>query len=584
MDIRNFVIISHIDHGKSTLADRMLEITGTVSSRQMKAQYLDQMELERERGITIKMAPVRMAYKDYILNLIDTPGHSDFHYEVSRALAAVEGAILLVDITKGIQAQTLANFYAAKKAGLKIIGAVNKIDLSDFQTENVIKETANLIGCSIQDIFCISGKTGQGVKELLNAVAEKFPQPEISKKEYSLVFDSFYDEHRGVVVAVRVFGGEIKTEDNIYFIVGKEKTKVKETGYFSPQLQKSEKLTAGEIGYLITGIKDPQKLKIGDTVALNSKELALPGYSEPQPVVFVSFYAEDSNQYDNLRNAFQKLKLNDSALKIQEDFNEALGRGFKVGFLGKLHFEITAERLEKEFFIKIVNTFPSVAYKIPKGSEYKIAENPSELPDNLDGILEPMIKVKIITSVDYLGGILKLKDIYRWESIRTENFGNKGERIIISFKMPLAELISDFDSRLKSVSAGFASYNYEMADFKPSKLAKLKILVAGNETPGLVRVVAQNRLLFESKKMVERLKKLLPRRQFMQALQAFSGGRILARENIPALKKDVTGYLYGGDRSRKMKLWKKQKRGKKKLLKMATGVKIPVQVFKDLLK
>jgi GTP-binding protein LepA len=301
-------------------------------------------------------------------------------------------------------------------------------------------------------------------------------------------------------------------------------------------------------------------------------------------VVFVSFYAEDQNQYDNLRNAFQKLKLNDSALKIQEDFNEALGRGFKIGFLGKLHFEITAERLEKEFFVKTVNTFPSVAYKMPKGSKYEMAENPSELPDSLDGILEPMIKMEVMASVDYLGLILKLKDIYRWEEVQTENFGDNGERIIISFKMPLAELISDFDSQLKSVSAGFASYNYEMADFKPSNLAKLKILVAGNEAAGLVRVVPQDKLIFESKKMVERLKELLPRQQFMQALQAVSGGKILARENIPAMKKDVTGYLYGGDRSRKMKLWKKQKRGKKKLLQMSSGVKIPVQVFKDLLK
>jgi len=594
MNIRNFVIISHVDHGKSTLADRLLEITATVSSRQMKDQYLDQLELERERGITIKMAPVRMLYtlnnQKYILNLIDTPGHSDFHYEVSRALAAVEGAVLLVDVTKGIQAQTLANFYDAKKAGLKIIGAVNKVDIQSFRVEKVIKETAELIGCSPDEIFKISGKTGQGVEELLGAIVKRFPEPKSLGNECSLVFDSFYDEHRGVVAAVRVFNGGIKMEDSVYFVAGKERTKVKEVGYFSPELKRSDNLNAGEIGYLITGIKNPEKLKIGDTVVQNPKskniglEMALPGYAEPQSVVFVSFYAEDSSQYDDLRVAFQKLKLNDSSLKIQEDFNEALGRGFKVGFLGKLHFEITAERLEKEFFVKTVNTFPSVAYKIPSKSGYEIIENQIDLPDDLEGIMEPMIKMEIIAPVEYLGVVLRLKDLYRWENIETRNLGEENERIIISFKMPLAELISDFDSQLKSVSAGFASYNYEIAGFRPSKLAKVKILIASKDAPGLVRIVPDDRLLLESRKMAKRLKELLPRQQFVQAIQVFSGGRIIARENIPALKKDVAGYLYGGDRSRKMKLWKKQKRGKKKLLKMASGVKIPVQVFKDLLK
>lgn len=603
MNIRNFVIIAHIDHGKSTLADRLLEMTGTIEFRQMKPQYLDQLELERERGITIKMAPVRMFYTlnaiPYTLNLIDTPGHSDFSYEVSRALEAVEGAILLVDATKGIQAQTLANFESAKKSKLKIIGAVNKIDLEPIRAEEIVKETAELIGCPPEEILKISGKTGEGVEKLLEVIVQQLPPPKelenskMNSLSRALIFDSFYNEHKGVIAAIRIFEGELKAEDEIYFSATKEKTKIKEIGIFSPTMKPVQKLSEGEIGYIATGIKNPEKLRIGDTVIkpevknqkLENKELeklALPGYKKPQPVVFVSFYPEDANEYDDLIKAFQKLKLNDSSLKLEPDSNEALGRGFKVGFLGKLHFEITAERLEKEFDIKTINSFPSVAYKIPSESGYTIIENPHDLPGDIKEIWEPIIRLEIITPIPYLGNILQLKDVYRWENIETKNLG--GEKILVSAKMPLAELISDFDSQLKSISAGFASYSYELVDFEKADLVRLEIWVAGEPVPGLVRVILKKRAFHEGRKMVEKLKELLPRQQFTQALQAVCEGKIIARETIPAMKKDVTGYLYGGDRTRKMKLWKKQKKGKKRLQERVSGVKIPVKIFKDLLR
>ena len=590
-NIRNFVIISHIDHGKSTLADRFLEITKTIDMRQMQPQFLDSLESERERGITIKMAPVRMQYKEYILNMIDTPGHSDFSYEVSRALMAVEGAILLVDIMQGIQAQTLAKFYAAKKSGLKIIGAVNKVDLiSDEESLNKrIKELADLIDCRPEEIYKISGKTGQGVEELLEAIIKKIPAPILSEIRISraLIFDSFYDDHKGIIASARVFDGEFNIGEDAYLIAPDEKFKIKEIGHFSPRLKPIGKLLDGEIGYIATGLKDPEKIKIGDTIInlksqiSNLKSLALIGYDEPKPVVFVSFYSEESDQYDDLKKSFGRLKLNDSSLKFEADFNEVLGRGFKVGFLGKLHFEITAERLEKEFNIKVINSFPLVAYKIPQGENYKIIENPADLPDDIKEILEPMIKLEIITPNQYLGSILQLKEIFRMENIQTNSLGSEG-RILITAKMPLAELISDFDDRLKSVSEGFASFNYELSGYQKGELEKMEILVAGAPVAGLIRVIPKKKLEYEARKMVEKLKNILPHQQFSQAIQAISGGRIVARETLPAMKKDVTGYLYGGDRTRKMKLWKKQKEGKKKLLSMA-NVRISADVFKKII-
>ncbi|MEK7658056.1 MAG: translation elongation factor 4 [Patescibacteria group bacterium] len=605
-NIRNFVIIAHIDHGKSTLADRMLEITGTIESRHMKPQFLDSLESERERGITIKMAPVRMIYTlnaiTYTLNLIDTPGHPDFFYEVSRALAAVEGAILLMDITQGVQAQTLAKFYAAQKIGLKIIGAVNKIDLIKDEAEinKKIKELADLIGCRPEEIYKISGKTGEGVRELLESIIQKIPAPQacadhasaLSQRESAinaraLIFDSFYSDHKGIVACVRIFDGEFKLGNEAKFIATGEKIKIKDLGYFSPQMKSHGELFVGEIGYIATGLKETEKIKIGDTIIINQRLttdnqrlLALPGYQEPKPVVFVSFYPEDGDDYENFKKALEKLKLNDSALSFEPDANEVLGRGFKIGFLGKLHFEITAERLKKEFNINIINTFPSVAYKIiDKSRKETLIQNPADLSNEFDEILEPMINLEIIAPIQYLGNVLQLKENFRMQNLSTKNLG---ERILISAKMPLFELILDFDDRLKSVSEGFASFNYELADYQKADLKKMEILVVNEPVAGLTRIIPRQKLEREARKMTEKLKNILPRQQFTQAIQARADGRIIARETIPAMKKDVTGYLYGGDRTRKMKLWKKQKEGKKKLL-SAASVRIPYEVFKKIL-
>ena len=593
-NIRNFVIIAHVDHGKSTLADRFLEITGTIELRQMRSQYLDQLESERERGITIKMAPVRMSYiltaKSYILNLIDTPGHQDFSYEVSRALAAVEGAILLVDITQGIQAQTLAKFYAAKKMGLKIIGAINKVDLMNDEEElsKRIKELADLIGCQPKEIHKVSGKTGEGAQQLLAAIISQVPPPKDSVSDFrrALIFDSFYDDHKGVVASVRIFDGEFNIDDEILLAAVDEKIKIKELGYFLPKIKAAEKLSVGEIGYIATGIKEPEKIKIGDTIInlkfkiSNLKSFVLPGYDEPKPVVFVSFYPEANDNYEELKIAFGKLKLNDSALNIESDFNEVLGRGFKVGFLGKLHFEITTERLEKEFGVKTINTFPSVAYKLKTDKNYIIVKNPADMPDYCEEVLEPMINIEIISPTKYLGNVLQLKEQFRMENLETKNLG---ERIMLTAKMPLSEMIADFDDRLKSVSEGFASFSYELADYKKADLRKMEILVAGKMIVGLTRMIHETKLEKEARKSVEKLKNILPRQQFSQAIQAMAGGRIIARETAPAMKKDVTGHLYGGDRTRKMKLWKKQKKGKKKLLSRA-DVSISAEVFKEMVK
>lgn len=575
-----------------------MEITKTIEPRDMKEQFLDSMELERERGITIKMAPVRMIYKpmtddqqqttnskqEFVLNLIDTPGHPDFGYEVSRAFKAVEGAILLVDVSKGIQAQTLANFETAKKSGLKIIGVVNKVDLNPPQLESVIKETAQLLNCSENEIFRISGKTGQGVEELLAAVIEKIPSPQspIPNSQFStksaLVFSSLYDDHKGIIAFVRVFGGEFKAFENTKLIAANEKIKIKEVGYFSPKLKPTQTLKEGEIGYIATGIKDTDKLRIGDTIG----DRALVGYEAPQPRVFVSFFPEDSDKYEEMKKAFQKLKLNDPALRLDPDSSDVLGRGFKVGFLGKLHFEITSQRLEKEFGIKTVNSFPSVSYKIKKQNQKDliIIDNPRDLPEEYEEIWEPIIDLELIMPANYLGSIIRMKDDFRIGDFDTQTIG---DRVLVKTTMPLMELISDFDDKLKSATNGFASFSYQIADYRKADLVKIDVLVAKELVVGLSRIISKNDLEYEARRMAERLKDLLPQQQFSQAIQIVVGTRVMARETIPAMRKDVTGYLYGGDRTRKMKLWKKQKKGKKKLLGMAK-VTISADVFKELLK
>lgn len=604
--IRNFVIIAHVDHGKSTLADRLLEITGTIEKREMRPQFLDALELERRRGITIKMAPVRMHYTDprtgeeYILNLIDTPGHSDFHYEVSRALRAVEGAILLVDGTQGIQAQTLVNFEHAKKAGLTIIGAVNKIDLNPPLLEESIDDLHRLLGTSREKIFRVSGKAGTGVSELLQAVIDQVPHPrklddqklESQIPARALIFDSLYDEHRGVIAFVRVINGEFSGETTIRLAARGTVTKIKKVGYFLPKLTDSDMIKEGEIGYIATGLKDPSELKIGDTIldekdvklSRDVKQYMLPGYEEPQSVLFVSFYPEDADEYEDLKKAISKLKLNDAALTLEPDFNEVLGRGFKVGFLGKLHFEVTAERLEGEFQMSVTQTFPSVSYQVETKNGWETFENPKEWPEEVIAAKEPYTVIEILSPLQYVGPIMELKGMFRIGELTTETIGNK---IIIRARLPLAELIQDFDDKLKSVSHGYASLSYEIVGYEAGDLEKLEILVAGHVVPGLTRILPKNDIEMEARKTVEKLKDLLPKQQFPQAIQASIRGKIIARETVPALHK-LLGHFgkTGGDRTRKMKLWKKQQRGKERLKERGEEslVKISPSIFKELLK
>ncbi len=571
----------------------------------MKPQYLDQLELERERGITIKMAPVRMHYRslagvEYILNLIDTPGHSDFGYEVSRALTAVEGAVLLVDATQGIQAQTLANFEAAQRAGLKILGAVNKIDLVDEEElEVMVTEVADFLQTTPDNILRLSGKTGAGVDKLLERVVRDIPAPSSARKfspmgaPRALVFDSLYDSHKGVLAFVRVFEGEFSNDDRLGLIATATDFKPKEVGYFLPKATITSKLATGEIGYFATGIKDPDHIKIGDTITLATKTLiqgvALPGYKEPKAVVFVSLYPEDANQYDDLKYALQKLRLTDASLAFEPDSSEVLGRGFKGGFLGRLHFEIIAERLEREFEIATIYSFPSVAYRVligkgDEGSErWATITNPKDFPADATKIEEPVARVEILTPLKFVSPILSLRDTFRFSEIATIP---RGSKILITAILPLADLIQDLDDTLKSISEGFASLNYEITGWAKTEVQKLEIHIASNYVPGLTRILPKKDIEREARLMVEKLKDLLPKQQFTQAIQAMVGARVVARETISALKKDVTDYLYGGDRTRKMKLWKKQQVGKKRLKEIGTKNRITISasMFRELLK
>jgi len=599
--IRNFVIIAHIDSGKSTLADRLLEMTGTVPMRSMQAQYLDRMPLERERGITIKMAPVRMEYETsgtrYVMNLIDTPGHSDFAYEVSRALNAVEGGILLVDGTKGIQAQTLSNLRGAQKAGLRIIPAVNKIDLALPHIEKVIEATADLLGVSPEDVFRVSAKTGEGVKELLDAVVRLVPPPKaghpaggqenISK---ALIFDSMYDDHKGIIANVRVFGGEFTTED-MHLVASADGFKAKEVGYFSPDMKAAPKLHTGEIGYIATGLKEPSLVKIGDTILANrdstslggarASELALPGYREPAPVVFISFYPDADTKFDDLKRGFEKLRLNDAALSFEPDSNEALGRGLKVGFLGQLHFEIISSRLEREYNLSFLTSFPSIAYRVQDKGQIFTIKQPQDFPEHPEKVWEPLVDLEILTPQQYLSAVLNMQTVFDMEIHEVKNIG---ENLLIQAVMPLRELIRDFDDRMKSVSQGYASFTYELAGERESEVEKLEIVVVDEVVPALTRIVPKKDLEREGRQTVERLKELLPKMQFSQAIQAKSQGRIIARETITAMKKELGNFgKNGGDRTRKMKLWKKQEKGKERL-QAGARVDISPEVFREILK
>jgi len=591
-DIRNFCIIAHIDHGKSTLADRFLEFTGTVEKRKMKEQVLDSMELERERGITIKMTPVRMSYilnaKPYTLNLIDTPGHIDFSYEVSRALKAVEGAILLVDATQGVQAQTLTTLDMAENLGLKIIPAVSKIDSPLAKVEEVKKEIAKLLGCSEQEVLEVSGKTGQGVEALLQAVVEKIPPPQkhnSAEPFRSLVFDFQYSNHKGVVVYIRVVSGRVKRNDQLNFKVAGRTFPALEVGIFSPEERPKEFLETGEIGYITTGIKEPGVASVGDTVAgLNDSLPPLPGYQSPQPVVWSSIYPESQDDFEELKKSLNKLKLSDSSLSFEEEASGVLGRGFRCGFLGMLHLEIITERLKREFGFDVVVGSPTVKYQIKtKDGEEKEVYSPSLFPPDhlIIEIMEPWVEIQIIVPSNFLNNLMSLVFEHEGQIRNSENFG--ADRIALKIEMPLRELMRNFFDKVKSQTSGFASFSYRLIELRKAEVEKIEILVAGEAVPAFTKIVSARSLSKEAEQAVEKLHKILPRQLFTLKIQAQGSGRIIASRELSALKKNVTGHLYGGDITRKRKLWEKQKKGKKKLKSMGK-VNIPQEVFLKMLK
>ena len=584
--LRNFSIIAHIDHGKSTLADRFLEITGTVPKSKMTAQFLDQLDLERERGITIKLAPVTMNYQGYVLNLIDTPGHVDFSYEVSRSLACVEGAILLVDATKGIEAQTLSNFLLAKEQSLTIIPAINKIDSPNAQVEEVKKRLVETFGFTGNAIYEVSAKTGQGAEELLNSVVAKIPEPKVVGLEplKALIFDSFYDSFKGVVAYVRVFDGQVKKGDGIKFIATRAETEVVSTGFFRPDLIEKEFLAAGEIGWVATGFKEVQKVRVGDTIITSEANTPpLPGYKEFKPMVFAGIFPSDRDQFTRLKEALDKLKLNDASLSFEPENSPALGFGVRAGFLGLLHMEIVQERLEREFDLDLILSSPTVGYRVVKTNEEEIEiANPSLLPERTvtKEILEPWVKASVVSLQKYFGSISQVLYEYRGAISNTEYIG---EKIKISCELPLAEIISKFYDQLKTVSSGFASFDYELAGYKPIDAVKLEILVAKESVDALSQIIPKEKAFRTGKALVEKLKEVIPRQQFEVSLQAAIGGKIIAAERIPAFRKDVTAKLYGGDRTRKDKLLQKQKKGKNRM-KMVGKVLIPQEAFLAVLK
>ena len=586
-NIRNFCIIAHIDHGKSTLADRLLELTETVSKREMKEQILDSMDIERERGITIKLQPVRMKYNDYELNLIDTPGHVDFTYEVSRSLAAVEGAVLLVDATQGIQAQTLANLYLAMEQGLEIIPVINKIDLLAANVERVKKEIVDLLGCQEEEIISVSAKTGEGVEKVLETVVNKVPPPKIVEAPdlKALIFDSIYDEYKGVVAYVRVFAGEIGPNQDIVFLSNKQESDSLEVGYFSPKMKKTDKLLVGEIGYIITGLREVSQCKVGDTITVSGALVKpLAGYKEVKPMVYAGIFCKEGSEFGRLREAVEKIKLNDAALAYEPESSQVLGSGFRCGFLGLLHLEIFQERLKREFDLDLVVTTPSVAYKVYyKNGDVKMIYSPAEYPDPtyIDKVEEPIMKLDIFTPQTYLGAAMQLATDKRGVYLNTEYLDK--ETAILHYHIPLTQLIVDFYDKLKSISSGYASLSYDFYQYQKTDVVKMDILVAEEKVEALALIAYRDATFYMGKKIVHTLKEELPRQNFVVKLQAAVGGKVIAAERISAMKKDVTAKLYGGDWSRRAKLLEKQKKGKKKM--MAIGkVDIPTDVYLKVLK
>jgi GTP-binding protein LepA len=587
--IRNFSIIAHIDHGKSTLADRMLELTGTIEKRKMHEQVLDSMELERERGITIKMQPVRMRYtyheEEYLVNLIDTPGHIDFSYEVSRALQAVEGTLLLVDATQGVQAQTLTTLNMAREHGLTIIPVLSKIDSPLARIDDVREEIVTLLGVTPEEVMLVSGKTGEGVAELLEAIIERIPAPQEefpdTKSTRALIFDFAYSNHRGVILYVRALDGTIKKGAEMKFLGAKEKFFVIETGYFAPDEVPQPELAHGEIGYIVTGIKRPGVAGVGDTVTLAKDPLpALPGYAKPRPVVWASVFPESQDDLPMLRQALERLQLSDSSLTYEEEASGTMGRGFRCGFLGMLHLEIITERLRREFDLELVVTTPSITYEITfsRTKQTEIIYSPALFPD--DGMIatvrEPWVDGEVILPPDYVGPVTQLLYEHEAETGNTDIFGDN--RFKVEFKMPLRELMRGFFDKLKSVSSGFASLSYELAEFRDAEVTRLDILVNDEVVTAFSRVVSKRRVQEEAEAAVQKLAKSMSRQMIVVKMQGKAMGRIISSERLSALKKDVTGYLYGGDITRKMKLREKQKKGKKKMQEIGR-VNIPQDVF-----
>lgn len=565
--IRNFAIIAHIDHGKSTLADRFLELTETVKGRHQE-QLLDRNPISRERGITIKLAPVRMLYKNYILNLIDTPGHVDFSYEVDRTLACVEGVILLVDATQGVQAQTIANAYKAIEKNLVIIPVVNKIDLPNAQVDKTKAELKDFLGISADDVYEVSAKTGQNVEELLNAVIEKVPSPDSGQARMTgslraLIFDSYFDSHRGVIAFVRVFAGEIKKGIKVRLSVQKTSFEATEVGIFTPDLLAMESLAAGEVGYVVTNLKDIHKVHVGDTIMdYKSDSAPLSGYKRIKSMVYASMFPTDTHEYLNLKKALEKLYLNDSSLEFSPIYSKALGAGFRVGFLGLLHADVVRERLEREYELNLVLTPPKVEYE-KKNHEFS----------------EPIVKLTIITPQEYMGAVMQLCEEYRGKFVTMDN----KNQISLHYEMPMSEMISDFFDRLKSVSSGYASLDWEFLRYSPVKADEMVIMLNGDPVDEFSEVVVSERAMEKGNNLVKKLRKVIPRQQYEVRIQAKFKGKIVASERISPFRKNVTGKLYGGDRTRKDKLLEKQKEGKKKM-KMVGRVEVPKEAFVKLFK
>jgi GTP-binding protein LepA len=592
-NIRNFCIIAHIDHGKSTLADRLLQTTGTISDRDMQNQALDDMDLERERGITIKSHAIQMRYtqegEEYILNLIDTPGHVDFSYEVSRSIAACEGALLIVDASQGIEAQTISNLYLALEHDLEIIPILNKMDLPGAMPEEVSDQIIELIGCSQEDIIPASGKTGLGVDEILKAVVSRVPAP-VGKVEapfQAMVFDSVFNSYRGIIAYYRVLNGKLKKGEKVKFINTAKEYYADEIGNLGLGLVPKKEISAGDVGYIISGIKEAKEVKVGDTITTvnNPTTEIVKGFEDVKPMVFAGIYPVDTDEYEELRDAMERLQLNDASLVFVPESSAALGFGFRCGFLGMLHMEIIQERLEREFDMTVITTVPNVSYKayLKKNNELLELNNPSDLPDpsKIDYIEEPFIKAQIITKSDYVGAIMNL--CIEKRGMLTNQVYLTSDRVELSFEVPMAEIVFDFYDKLKSISKGYASFDYFPIGYKQSKLIKLDILLNGDSVDALSALVHQDNAYDLGKRICAKLRELIPRQQFDIAIQAAIGAKIIARETVKAVRKDVTAKCYGGDISRKRKLLEKQKKGKKRMRQVG-NVEVPQSAFMAVLK